>query len=97
LGGFSYPEVDVMTPLTTASPEPRQFVRTVEAIQEQLVSLHRLVGPDLRSLIDSVDMPFSTANVIQLYGSRLVKVVLILKETAAKLVEAVSDPAERGG
>jgi hypothetical protein len=97
LDGFSNPNVDMMTPQTTASPEPGSLVRIVEAIQEQLVSLHRLVGPDLRRLIDSVDMPSSTANVIQSYGSSLLKVVLVLKESAAKLVEAVSDPAGRGG
>ncbi len=72
--------------------EPGLVNRVAETLNEQLGNLHQLVGPELRKFIESHDLPFSTMNAIEKYGTRLLRVVNVLKETASKLKEVLTEP-----
>ncbi len=63
---------------------------------EMVTTLHQLVGPELRKVIDSHDFSFSRMNVILKYGERLMQSVAILKETVVKL-QALADRSGGAG
>jgi hypothetical protein len=87
--GFSYPEDQMKTALLSIGSLDRKGLIThiVETVREPIVNLQQMVGPGLRELLDSRDMPFSTMNALHTYRERLVKSVAILKEAIVKLQE----------
>lgn len=51
----------------------------------KLDAIHQLAVPELRTLLDTHDFPFSTTNAVLAFGRRLLKSVLDAKEALARL------------
>jgi hypothetical protein len=85
--GFLYPETKMKINSHNLFNDPTSAIAQIAELRERVATLHQLVGPELRKVIDSHDFSFSTMNVIFNYGERLRESVAILKETVVKLHE----------
>lgn len=66
---------------------PHAAIARIDEFREWVKTLNRLVGPELRKIIEYHDFPFSTMEDILKNGDRLMNGINIIMETVAKLQE----------